>query len=417
MDISKQLVRMKVSDLIPYEKNPRKIPQEAVDDVCESYRQCGVIDPIEIDEDNVILSGHTRRLAALEMKIEKVDCLRVTGLTDEQKRKYRILANKTGERSSWDVELLAWELEELDFEDYDFNFNIEDLEDNGDWFNNRERFDKSKEEGNEEYNSFLDKFEQKKTTDDCYTPDLIYEAVKSWAIEEYGFEESAIVRPFKPGGDYEKEKYPDGCVVLDNPPFSILANIIRFYCEKGIKFFLFAPALTLFSAHEQKVTYIGSAVSITYENGAKVSTSFITNLDNCRARTAPRLYDAVSEADREVLKEMHGEQAKYEYPKEVLTATMLGYWGKYGVDYRLAFDDCVRVSALDAQKKEGKAIYGGGFLLSQAAAAQAAAAQAAAEKTAAEKAAAEKETTTQVWELSDREREISESIGAENRNA
>ena len=77
------MVKLKVSDLIPYENNPRKIPQEAVDDVCESYRQCGVIDPIEIDEDNVILAGHTRRLAALEMEIDKVDCLRVIGLTDE----------------------------------------------------------------------------------------------------------------------------------------------------------------------------------------------------------------------------------------------------------------------------------------------------------------------------------------------
>lgn len=122
MDISKQLVRMNVADLIPYEKNPRKIPQAAIDDVCESYRQCGVIDPIEIDENNVILSGHTRRLAALDVGIKTVDCLLVTGLTEEQKKKYRILANKTGERSEWDLELLQWELEDLDFEGYDFNF-------------------------------------------------------------------------------------------------------------------------------------------------------------------------------------------------------------------------------------------------------------------------------------------------------
>lgn len=127
MDISKKLVRMKISDLIPYENNPRKIPEEAVADVCESYRQCGVIDPIEIDEDNVILAGHTRRLAALEMEIDKVDCLRVSGLTDEQKRKYRILANKTGERSAWDYDLLVAEIDELDFGDYDFDFEIPEL--------------------------------------------------------------------------------------------------------------------------------------------------------------------------------------------------------------------------------------------------------------------------------------------------
>ncbi len=124
--IKKELISLEIGELVPYERNPRKIPQEAIDDVKESYRQCGVIDPIEIDEDNVILSGHTRRLAALELGIKKVDVLRVTGLTEQQKRKYRLLANKTGEKSGWDFELLSWELEDLDFEDYDFGFNIND---------------------------------------------------------------------------------------------------------------------------------------------------------------------------------------------------------------------------------------------------------------------------------------------------
>ena len=55
--VNKQLIRIRVADLIPYERNPRKIPQEAVDAVKESYRQCGVIDPIEIDENNVIEGG------------------------------------------------------------------------------------------------------------------------------------------------------------------------------------------------------------------------------------------------------------------------------------------------------------------------------------------------------------------------
>lgn len=122
--VTKKLVQIKVADLVPYERNPRKIPQQAVDDVKESFMQCGVIDPIEIDEDNVILSGHTRRLAALELKLDKVDALRVTGLSDEQKRKYRLLANKTGERSGWDYELLDWELEGLDFEGHDFGFDL-----------------------------------------------------------------------------------------------------------------------------------------------------------------------------------------------------------------------------------------------------------------------------------------------------
>ena len=122
--VNKILIRIKVADLIPYERNPRKIPQEAVDAVKESYRQCGVIDPIEIDEENVILSGHTRRLAAIEEGIEEVDALRVSGLTEERKRKYRLLANKTGEKSGWDYDLLVAEIEDLDFEEYDFGWDL-----------------------------------------------------------------------------------------------------------------------------------------------------------------------------------------------------------------------------------------------------------------------------------------------------
>lgn len=132
--IQKGLIRIAVSDLVPYERNPRKIPQEAIDDVKESYRQCGVIDPIEIDENNVILSGHTRRLAAQEMGIKEVDALRVTGLTEPQKKKYRLLANKTGEKSGWDYELLEWELQDLDFEGYDFGFSTYDGADIDDLF-------------------------------------------------------------------------------------------------------------------------------------------------------------------------------------------------------------------------------------------------------------------------------------------
>lgn len=407
MEIKKVLVRMSVSDLIPYEKNPRKIPDEAISDVCESYRQCGVIDPIEIDEENVILSGHTRRLAALKMGINEVDCLRVEGLTSEQKRKYRILANKTGEKSMWDFDLLEWELEDLDFEGYDFGFEIEDAEN---WFNREDRNNTAKQEGNEEYNEFLDKFEVKKTTDDCYTPDEIYEAVKNWAVQEYGITESQIVRPFYPNGDYQKEKYAPDSVVLDNPPFSIISEIVRWYCENGVKFFLFAPALTLFTAHEQKVTYVGVGVSVTYENGADVNTSFITNLDNCRARTAPALYNALFEANKVMLRKLHQDLPKYAYPPEVLTSTMLNKWCKAGVEVEFDFDECVRISELDAQKAENKAIFGGGFLLSTNAGKKTKQAERGYEESLQRRKVEDKPT---YWELSEREKKISRELNKE----
>ena len=81
---------------------------------------------------------------------------------------------------------------------------------------------------NPEYQAFVDKFKPKKTTDDCYTPPLIYETVKDWACKKYGIDPKNIVRPFYPGGDYEHFAYPDECVVLDNPPFSILSKYANF---------------------------------------------------------------------------------------------------------------------------------------------------------------------------------------------
>ena len=109
-------------------------------------------------------------------------------------------------------------------------------------------------------------------------------------------------------------------------------------------------------------------------------------------RSAPDLRKAVQDASDEVRKDMHKELPKYSYPDEVITSSMVARWSKYGIDFRLLVNDSVNISALDAQKAEGKAIYGKGYLLS--------------ERAAAERAAAQK------WELSDREREIVKSLGA-----
>lgn len=119
--VEKEFVRVSISDLIPYDNNPRK-NDNAVPDVAESIKQCGDLDPIEIDENNVILAGHTRLMALMEQGFTETDVIRYTGLTEEQKKKYRILSNKTGEKALWDFDALAEELEGLDFDDYDFGF-------------------------------------------------------------------------------------------------------------------------------------------------------------------------------------------------------------------------------------------------------------------------------------------------------
>lgn len=133
--IQKRHFRIKVDDLIPYENNPRNHSDKSVSDVKESILQCGdgePLDEIEIDENNVILSGHGRRLACLELGIQEVDVTQYVGMTEEQKTKYRILANKTQESSGWDFTLLEQELDKVDFDGYDFGFDIEDDDDNPD---------------------------------------------------------------------------------------------------------------------------------------------------------------------------------------------------------------------------------------------------------------------------------------------
>ena len=252
---------------------------------------------------------------------------------------------------------------------------------------------------NPEYDDFENKFEPKKTTDDCYTPPLVYDAVKDWACREYGIQPESIVRPFYPGGDYETFAYPEGCCVLDNPPFSILSGILEFYIKRGIAFFLFAPALTALSGRNtcMKCNHIVTNNDITYENGAVVRTAFITSFGgDIVAQTAPELYSAIERATRQIRAETARQLPKYTYPDYVLTAAMLGKLSRYGIDYKVRRGSCVQISALDSQKADKKAIFGTGLLLSE---------KAAAEKAAAEKATAEKAAAT-VWGLSGREKAI-----------
>jgi len=166
---------------------------------------------------------------------------------------------------------------------------------------------------NPEYQAFVDKFKPKKTTDDCYTPPNIYDAVADWVEEEYGVPRACMARPFYPGGDFEAFDYSPECVVVDNPPFSILARILKFYTDRGVRFFLFAPTMTLFTGGQTgKVCYLPCGISITYDNGAKVNTSFITSLDDSLIRTVPELYQRVKEQNKINEKAMTKSLPKYE---------------------------------------------------------------------------------------------------------
>ena len=116
----------RMKDIHPYSRNPRK-NENAVMAVAESIKQCGYIAPIIIDETGTILAGHTRYRVLCRMGAKECEVVVKEGLTEEQKRKYRLLDNKTSELSSWDFELLDGELEGLDFEGFDFGFIEQDL--------------------------------------------------------------------------------------------------------------------------------------------------------------------------------------------------------------------------------------------------------------------------------------------------
>jgi hypothetical protein len=277
---------------------------------------------------------------------------------------------------------------------------------------------------NPEYKAFVDKFKPKLTTDDCYTPPIVYDAIRDWVCKKHGIDPAQIVRPFYPGGDYERFDYPNGCIVLDNPPFSILTKICTFYLDRQIPFFLFAPSLTIFSgrAIATKMNHIVCDAYITYENGANVRTAFVTNLyKDIVAQSEPDLHRIVKEANEANIRARKQELPKYAYPDEVLTAAMLQRYSKYGIEFVVRKEDCVHISALEAQRKAKKTVFGGGLLLSEKAAVEKAAVEkaavekAAAEKAAAEKAAAEKAMARR-WELSETEKRLSASLGAKERS-
>ena len=117
----------KLKALTPYEKNTKKHDKTQIENVAESIRQYGFVQPIVVDKNNVIVIGHCRYEAAKKLKLETVPCVCVDELTDEQVKALRIVDNKSNE-SPWDMDFLTDELAEVDLSMFDFDFGIEDEE-------------------------------------------------------------------------------------------------------------------------------------------------------------------------------------------------------------------------------------------------------------------------------------------------
>ena len=120
-----QIVEKKLCDIKPYEKNPRN-NDNAVEQVANSIKQFGFRVPVVIDNDNVIVCGHTRYKASKKLGLETVPCVVADDLTEEQIKAYRLADNKVSELAEWDIDLLGEELDGIfDIDMSDFGFDIE----------------------------------------------------------------------------------------------------------------------------------------------------------------------------------------------------------------------------------------------------------------------------------------------------
>lgn len=115
-----------IKEIVPYAKNAKKHDKRQIDNVAESIRQYGFVQPVVIDRDGVIVIGHCRVLAAKKLGMEAVPCISVDDLTPEQVNALRLVDNKTNE-SDWDMDLLSMELPEIDLSAFDFDWGLPEI--------------------------------------------------------------------------------------------------------------------------------------------------------------------------------------------------------------------------------------------------------------------------------------------------
>jgi site-specific DNA-methyltransferase (adenine-specific) len=125
-----EIVKIKIDELTPYEKNAKLHPREQIEQIKLSIQKYQMCDPIGVwGKKNIICEGHGRWMALKELGYEEVDCIRLDHLTDKERKEYTLIHNKTTMDTGFDLDVLLPELEDLDFlSDFDFDFGIEDEE-------------------------------------------------------------------------------------------------------------------------------------------------------------------------------------------------------------------------------------------------------------------------------------------------
>ena len=389
-------------------KNPRTWTQTDLDKTAKSLeedpdflqdRPVLVVEGVEADT-FIVFAGNLRTMAAQQLEWSEVPAV-VYHPTNKAERlvvKRRAMKDN-GSFGLWDYDELANSWDDMPLADWGVPAWKTD--------SGTDSIRKKMEEeglstegmtGDEEYEAFKKKFKQALTTDDCYTPAPVYTVVRDFVDQHvFPLKGRKVVRPFFPGGNYEDlSQYPDNAVVIDNPPFSLLSKIIRFYCENDIPFFIFAPSLTLFSAPDCDVSYIVADANIVYENGAKIRTGFITNLlVLVRIWVCPELHDKIDEAQQQEDKTKQG----FIYPDNIVTSATLGKLAAHGTEFVVRKRSCEYIRESDSAKTQDRRLYGGGFIMSDSAAA--------------ERAAAERAPVTRL-NISPREREIIERLNKQD---
>lgn len=109
-----EIVTLDIGELTPYKNNAKLHPREQIEQIKESIKASGFNDPVAVwGDDNIIVEGHGRYIALQELGVDKVPCIRLDHLTDEQRRAYTLAHNKLTMNSGFDNVLLTLELEEL----------------------------------------------------------------------------------------------------------------------------------------------------------------------------------------------------------------------------------------------------------------------------------------------------------------
>ena len=118
---AKEVVTRDVSELIPYDRNPKDHPDSQIEQIANSIREWGWTIPILIDEKENVIAGHGRLYAAQSMGIAEVPCLVARGWTDDQRRAYVIADNKIGENGSWNLSTYFEELQIIEGKGFDLS--------------------------------------------------------------------------------------------------------------------------------------------------------------------------------------------------------------------------------------------------------------------------------------------------------